>query len=348
MPRFVPRALRGQSAGDRGAPARRAGRTGGTGQASRKKEQPGTPADPAGTKVNGRAGTKPRPRPAEPAGRPAEVPAHVGAPAGADTGQTGTEEAGRPAPKRRPSPRRRPSPHRTPEPTEETGEEAGEDETAGDETAGDGTKAPAKAPATTSAKAPVKAPARPTGGGRQGAGNAKRREAKRRKREQIRRRRVRRLRRFTLLALVLLLIGGTGAAVLVPMAVRNSDTRAARSDGLAAANAAAPVLLSYDYRTFDTNVGKALGYTTGSFTKQYKSSTHDLKTQAVKLHAVVTASVSSSGVVSATPEKVTVLMFVDEIRQNANISGSKQDQNRVVMTLVRTGGHWRVSQVNAY
>jgi Mce-associated membrane protein len=57
--------------------------------------------------------------------------------------------------------------------------------------------------------------------------------------------------------------------------------------------------------------------------------------------------VSASGVVSATPKQVVVLLYVNQYRQNSNITGQKVDQNRVVMTMTLVGQTWKVSKVTA-
>ncbi len=141
-------------------------------------------------------------------------------------------------------------------------------------------------------------------------------------------------------------MAGVAGAVRLP-ALSGSIGDSARNDALASANAAAPALLSYDYRSFDASVAKARKYVTGPFAKQYASTTKGLKANAVKEHAVVSAQVSASGVVSASPTQVVVLLYVNQYRQNSNITGQKVDQNRVVMTMVPVGDLWKVSKVTA-
>ena len=42
-----------------------------------------------------------------------------------------------------------------------------------------------------------------------------------------------------------------------------------------------------------------------------------------------------------------MLLYVNQYRRNVNITGEKVDQNRVVLTLVRVGGEWKVSAAAA-
>jgi Mce-associated membrane protein len=52
-------------------------------------------------------------------------------------------------------------------------------------------------------------------------------------------------------------------------------------------------------------------------------------------------------VVTASPTRVDVLLYVNQYRQNSNITGQKVDQNMVVMTMVPVGNQWKVSKVTA-
>ena len=124
---------------------------------------------------------------------------------------------------------------------------------------------------------------------------------------------------------------------------RSADSRAAMS----AATAAAQVIFSYDYRTFDAGVAKAKPYLTGDFAKEYAQTTASLKATAQQEQAVVQAQVSAASVVESTGDHVELLVYLNQYRRNTNITGEKVDQNRVVLTLVRVGGGWKVSAASA-
>ncbi|MEU7874878.1 hypothetical protein [Dactylosporangium sp. NPDC049140] len=115
----------------------------------------------------------------------------------------------------------------------------------------------------------------------------------------------------------------------------------------AAANAAAQAIFSYDYRSFDASVANGKGFTTGGFADEYAQTTTALKSNAVAEQAIVRAAVSATGVVSAGLERVELLLYVDQYRRNANITGEKVDQNRVVLTMVPVGGAWKVAHAIA-
>jgi Mce-associated membrane protein len=120
------------------------------------------------------------------------------------------------------------------------------------------------------------------------------------------------------------------------------DQDAAR-DCLAVAPAAAAALFSYDYRTFDASVANGRTFASGGFADEYAKTTASLKQAAVQEQAVVTAQASVAGVINASGDQVEVLLYVNQYRRNANITGEKVDQNRVVLTMRRVDGQWKVT-----
>ncbi len=122
----------------------------------------------------------------------------------------------------------------------------------------------------------------------------------------------------------------------------------ARTDGLAAARAAAQHILSYDYRHLDADFAQARKETTGTFTAEYaKTTTTVVKPTALKYHVVVAADVRAASVVTAESDQVVVLLFVNQSTTSTRVAGPKIDQSRVRMTLVHRRGRWLVSKVDA-
>lgn len=143
------------------------------------------------------------------------------------------------------------------------------------------------------------------------------------------------------LALGLLLV--SGLAVTAWYATDQADRRERASrDAVAAATAATQAIFSYDYRRFDASVANGKQFVTGAFAKEYAQTTATLKPTAGKEQAVVRAEVSAASVVDAAKNRVEVLLYVNQYRKNANITGEKVDQNRVVLTLVPADGGWKV------
>ncbi len=145
----------------------------------------------------------------------------------------------------------------------------------------------------------------------------------------------------------------TVAAVLVCAALAYranaaSQLDAARSEGLESARSAARVFMAYDYRRLDRDFDRARSLLTGDFRKEYSSTTKSIVTPtAAKTHAVVRAEVQAASVVSATPDRVVALLFVNQTTTSNRASEPRTDLTRVRMTLQRVGDRWLVSKVDA-
>ncbi|HEY1177087.1 MAG TPA: hypothetical protein VGF17_13105, partial [Phytomonospora sp.] len=116
---------------------------------------------------------------------------------------------------------------------------------------------------------------------------------------------------------------------------------------LTQAERAAVALLSYDYRDFDASKRNGLAYATGTFAEDYGRNMDERRDGSIAGKAIVTASVSAKGLVSAGPEEATVLVVVDQTRRTPDVSGEKTDANRVELTMVPADGTWKVSAVRA-
>lgn len=122
--------------------------------------------------------------------------------------------------------------------------------------------------------------------------------------------------------------------------------RAARAC-LAAVTPASQAIFSYDYRNFDASVANGQSFVTGGFAKEYATTTAGLKATAVKEQAIVQAQVSAVGIVATSSGGVDVLVYLNQYRRNANITGEKVDQDRVLLTMVRAGRDCKVSKAAA-
>jgi Mce-associated membrane protein len=116
---------------------------------------------------------------------------------------------------------------------------------------------------------------------------------------------------------------------------------------LAAATPASQAIFSYDYRGFDASVQHAKAYVTGGFATEYAATTASLKSTAVTEQAVVQAQVSAVGLVEAGDRTVQVLVYLNQYRRNANVTGEKVDQDRVVLTMTPVDGTCKVSAAAA-
>jgi Mce-associated membrane protein len=164
-------------------------------------------------------------------------------------------------------------------------------------------------------------------------------------------------RKLLTLVLAVLLVAGLVAIAALGWQYRDGRlTETARTEALAAARKAAPIVLSYDYRRLDEDFSRARAHLTGDFRDEYGKTTKSVVAPtAEKYHGVVKATVAAPGsagapaasVVSASPDKVVVLLFVNQVTESTQVSGSRVDLNRVRMTMDRTGDGWKVSAVDA-
>jgi len=126
------------------------------------------------------------------------------------------------------------------------------------------------------------------------------------------------------------------------------DLNEVRTEALAAGRSSAKTLLSYDHRTLDKDFAAGRRVATGEFKQQYTKTTAKTVTpNAKKLHVTVTAEVVSASVVTASPERVELLLFVNQNTVSDLVKNGRLDQNRVLMTMVPVDGQWRVAQLKS-
>ncbi|MGH8894716.1 MAG: hypothetical protein ACRDWY_15650 [Actinomycetes bacterium] len=151
-----------------------------------------------------------------------------------------------------------------------------------------------------------------------------------------------------LVALVLVIVLAVTAGLLAVRARGEDRAERARAQGLAAAEAHAVTLLSYDHRHLDRDFARARDVLTGPFADDYATTTKKVvRPSALEVKAVVTAEVAASSVVRAGENRTVVLLFVDQTTTSTRLDGPKVDLNRVRLTMRRTGGEWLVSGVDA-
>jgi Mce-associated membrane protein len=146
-------------------------------------------------------------------------------------------------------------------------------------------------------------------------------------------------------------VAGVDVEGIVPR-VRTFD---AGPDASAAAERALTAVLSYDYRHMEADRDRAAQFLTPSYRKEYLKNFDDLLTKgpdgspgpAVKTQAVVKADVLDTAVVDADPDRVRVLVFVNQ----SSVKGTGQPaifQDRVVATMRHHGDRWLVDDIKSY
>ncbi|MGV9249938.1 hypothetical protein [Streptomyces sp. NPDC003697] len=155
---------------------------------------------------------------------------------------------------------------------------------------------------------------------------------------------------------VVLAVALVTAAVLGWQYWQGRQAEQTRGEALAAARKAAPVVLSYDYRHLDRDFSRARALLTGHFRDQYGKTTKAVVAPtATKYHGAVKATVATPAdggtpavsVVSVTPDRAVVLLFVNQVTRSTQVPQPRLDLNRVRMTLTRTSDGWKVSGVDA-
>lgn len=156
---------------------------------------------------------------------------------------------------------------------------------------------------------------------------------------------------------VLVLLAAATTAVLGWEYREAERTTQARTAALTAAHKAAPAVLSYDYRHLDRDFAAARSHLTGPFLDQYgKTTTTVVAPTAKQYRGVVKATIvkppsgdasPAASVVSASPDEVVVLLFVNQLTTSTQVSTPRLDLNRVRMTLVPTPQGWKVGALDA-
>jgi Mce-associated membrane protein len=159
---------------------------------------------------------------------------------------------------------------------------------------------------------------------------------------------------IAVLAVASLVVAGIFAIKLENKVHDRQNSSSAGAEASAVAERALNVVFSYDYRHMDADRDRSAKFLTPKYGKQYEKTFTLLTTgpngtpgPAIKLKAVVKATVLSTAVQDAEPGEVRVLVFVNQTRTKDGGSASIF-QNRVVATMVKKGGDWLIDDVDSY
>ncbi|MQY24214.1 hypothetical protein [Nocardia macrotermitis] len=157
-------------------------------------------------------------------------------------------------------------------------------------------------------------------------------------------RKVLRLRLIPLISALIVALAVT-AVLLVRANQREAATDAARRDAPAAARDTVSRMLSYTATSADKDLANVPGLT-GSFQSAY----HDLVTRTIipvaKDKGVSTrARVVSTGVLTAAPDRVTLLMYIDQVTVSTAVPAPTTSSSRVSVTAEKHDGHWLIGDM---
>lgn len=112
-------------------------------------------------------------------------------------------------------------------------------------------------------------------------------------------------------------------------------------DAQTAAAAALPAIISYDYRSLDEDVARALPLLTDDYGETFEQNFSVLREPAVRQRTVVRARSLAAGVVTAAADRVEVLVFVDRPTTSGD-SEPRVLRDQVTVTVRIVGDTWLV------
>lgn len=124
-------------------------------------------------------------------------------------------------------------------------------------------------------------------------------------------------------------------------------SEAIRDDVTAVAERAATRVYSYSWLTLAQDKAAARALLTGDMLEQYDRTMAGVATSSVRDRTVVTAEVVGSALVTATSSYARVLVFVNQSTAGEDLDEPTLDLDRVLVTLVRARGEWKVSELDA-
>lgn len=162
--------------------------------------------------------------------------------------------------------------------------------------------------------------------------------------------------RLTVLLVVLCLVLAAATGVLwsrsessaTPAPTAPVSSPSAAESALEAAPGLTELVLSYDWKTLDDDVVAARQVSTPSFRRQYDATIAAVRARTRRDQVTVKAKAVGSAVVSASSSRVVVLVFVDQTTTAQGAGDQRVDQNRVLVTVTRDAGEWRVSTMGTF
>ncbi|MFZ2529305.1 MAG: twin-arginine translocation pathway signal [Rhodococcus sp. (in: high G+C Gram-positive bacteria)] len=143
------------------------------------------------------------------------------------------------------------------------------------------------------------------------------------------------------------------AAVLVVLVgslaygkMQDSASEAARTDALKVAEEQSVAMLAYDYGSVDEQLASAADGLTGDFREEYLSLMNNIIAPGAKEKQIsVQVAVQGSSVVSAEPDRVVALLFLNQITTSSENPEAVSSGSRVRVELENQDGRWLVSRL---
>ncbi|KQT89142.1 hypothetical protein ASG49_15115 [Marmoricola sp. Leaf446] len=141
---------------------------------------------------------------------------------------------------------------------------------------------------------------------------------------------------------------GAGRPDDLPTAERAISSVPARDSGGRAAVELAERVLGYDAAGFDDEVRATRALLAPGFRQQYDAQMAGVREQTLAERVRLAVKVRGSAVSSASADRVVALVFLDQVTSSPLTPTRRVDQVRVLVTVTRDGGEWRVSRMDAF
>lgn len=115
----------------------------------------------------------------------------------------------------------------------------------------------------------------------------------------------------------------------------------------AAAAEASTRAYSYAWDTLAEDRSEARGLMTPAMQRRYDRTMAGVATSSTRHRTVVSAEVVETGLVSATASDARVLVFVNQRTSADNLPEPRLDLDRVLVTLERVDGEWKLAELDA-
>lgn len=141
---------------------------------------------------------------------------------------------------------------------------------------------------------------------------------------------------------------GVAAGLLATQASDNASTQADRTAATAAAKTEIAQLLTYNYKTLNTDLARATADTTGQFSGEFGvMASQMIAPQAQQQQTVTRAVVPVAAAVDSSGNQVTVLVFVDQSTTNAKQPKAQVNGSQLRVTMQKVKNRWLIAQFQA-
>lgn len=148
-----------------------------------------------------------------------------------------------------------------------------------------------------------------------------------------------------------LLVATDGSAGLTTTSAESSSSRVASATTKATvvdvATHATTRAYSYSWKTLGDDRAAARELMTQEMQRRYDRTMAGVGTSSQTEHTVVSAEVVEAGLVTATSSYARVLLFVNQTTDRDGLDDPMLDLDRVLVTLVRDDGEWRLDDLDA-